>query len=351
MSHWQRTKLWLCTLTFLSAAYQFLQLFGIPSALYSDLRGGDVQFAEIIWRKLDVNGAEVFFQPMQLSRARNRHDPRFLCKQPSQCDLRRCRFLLLGEPANQINHRLIRFSILFAKARDNVAEIAFVELRIFADLAREEAFAQRAKRNESNPEFLERRDHLRFRFSPPYRIFALQRSDGLNFVCATDRLYPRFRKSEVLHLALLNQILHGSSDIFNRYVRINTVLIEQIDDIGLETLQRSLSDFLDVLWTAVQSGLFAGGGIQLEPELGGDHHFSTERTQGFAHEFFVGKRAVDFSRVEECDASLHSGADDRDHFLRVSGGAVAKAHSHAAEPKSRDLQVAFSKFSCLHCLS
>ena len=82
-----------------------------------------------------------------------------------------------------------------------------------ADLAREEAFAQRAKRNESDPEFLERRDHFRFRLSPPQRIFALQRRDRLNLVGATDRLHAGFRKSEVLHLALLNQILHRSRHV------------------------------------------------------------------------------------------------------------------------------------------
>jgi len=51
---------------------------------------------------VDVNGSEIFFEPMQLGRAWDWNDPGLLRKQPSERDLRRCDFLLLGESANQI---------------------------------------------------------------------------------------------------------------------------------------------------------------------------------------------------------------------------------------------------------
>jgi hypothetical protein len=54
-----------------------------------------------------------------------------------------------------------------SKARDYVAEVSFVELRVFADLAGEEALAQRAERNEPDAEFLECRYDFGLRFSPP----------------------------------------------------------------------------------------------------------------------------------------------------------------------------------------
>ena len=173
----------------------------------------------------------------------------------------------------------------------------------------------------------------------------------MNCVCATNGLHPCFRKSEVLHLALLNQLFHRSRNVFDRHVGVNAVLIEQIDDIGLEALQRGLSDFLDMLWPTIQAGLFAGVRIKFEPELGGNHDFPTERSESFAHEFFVRERAVNFGGVEECDAAFHGRSDDRDHLLLFSGRTVAKAHSHAAEPDSRDFQIAFSKFALLHCSS
>src|SRR5580658_4407058 len=114
----QRSKLWYCTLTYLSAAHQFLQLFRVASALHRDLCGCGPQFAEFVWRKLDIDRADVFFEPMQLGRAWDWHDPRLLRQQPSECDLSGCRFLLLCEPDNQIGQDLIRFPVLRRKARD-----------------------------------------------------------------------------------------------------------------------------------------------------------------------------------------------------------------------------------------
>src|SRR5664279_2748417 len=125
---------------------------------------------------------------MQLRRTRDRNDPRLLCKQPGKRDLSRRRLFLLRELANQINQRLIRFTVLRRKARNNVAEVSFVELRVFADLASKEALAQRAEWNEPDAELLECRYNFSFRLSPPKRIFALECRHRLNGVCATDGL-------------------------------------------------------------------------------------------------------------------------------------------------------------------
>ena len=103
ISHLQRNKPGLCRLIFLSAAHQFLQLFRVASALDRDLRGCGPQFAEFVRRKLDVNSSDVFFEPMQLGGAWDWHNPWLLRQQPSERDLRRCHFLLLGESANQID--------------------------------------------------------------------------------------------------------------------------------------------------------------------------------------------------------------------------------------------------------
>src|SRR6266487_4416876 len=92
-------------------------------------------------------------------------------------------------PAKQINQGLIRFSSLWRKARDDVAEVGTVERRVFVDLAREEALPKRAKWNEADSEFLEGRQHFRFRVSPPQRVFTLDCSDRLDSVCMTNRLH------------------------------------------------------------------------------------------------------------------------------------------------------------------
>src|ERR1700736_843406 len=128
---------------------------------------------EIFRCKFDFRCSEVFFKTMQLGCARDRNDPRLFCKQPSQCDLSRCRLLLFRESAEEVNQRLIRFTILWGKARDDVAEIRTIELRVLVDLAREKTLTERAKWNESDPEFFKRRQHRLFRRPPPQRVFAL----------------------------------------------------------------------------------------------------------------------------------------------------------------------------------
>ena len=94
-------------------------------------------------------------------------------------------------------------------------------------------------------------NNFRFRLSPPQRVFALERRHRLHCVRATDRLHARFRKAKVLDLALLNQVLHRSGDIFDRHVGIDAVLIEEVNDVGLEPLQRGFGNFLDVFRPAV----------------------------------------------------------------------------------------------------
>ena len=59
--------------------------------------------------------------------------------------------------AEQIDQSLIRLEGLRREARERAAEVGTVELRIFVDLARKEALAQRAVRNKADSEFLKRR--------------------------------------------------------------------------------------------------------------------------------------------------------------------------------------------------
>ena len=58
----------------------------------------------------------------------------------------------MREFAEQINQRLVRFTVLWVKAWDGAAEIRAIELRIFVDLAREKTLTKRVKWNESHAE-------------------------------------------------------------------------------------------------------------------------------------------------------------------------------------------------------
>ena len=151
----------------------------------------------------------------------------------------------------------------------------------------------------------------------------------------------------MLDLALLNQGLHRARHVLDRHVRVNAVLVEEVEGLDPEPLQRTLGDLPDVLWSTIQTRLLSLG-AELETEFGGDDHFAFEWGEGFAHEFFVREWAVRFSRIEERDAALNGRPKKRDHLLLVCRRTVAKAHSHTAEPASRDFQTALSKFALFH---
>src|SRR5215510_175884 len=139
----------------ISAANEFLQRFRIASTLHWDFRGSRFQFAKLFRRKLHVDGSEVFFKPLELGRARNRHNPGFLRQNPRQCDLSRCNVLLLGKSTDHVNHSLICVAILWGEARYDIAEVVFVELRVFVNCSRKETLSERAERHETDAEFFE----------------------------------------------------------------------------------------------------------------------------------------------------------------------------------------------------
>src|SRR5437762_4734395 len=203
---------------------------------------------------------------MEFRGAWDGNDPRLLREQPCERNLSRCRLLPFCDVANQIDQGLIRFARLRREARESVAEIGTVECSVFVDLSCEKASAQRTVRNKADSEFFECRQYFRFGVSHPQRVFALDRSDRLDCVCAADRLHARFRKAEVLDLTFANKLLHRSGYLFDRHVRINTVLIEQIDNIGPESLQRSVGDLFDVLWPAVHANWRTAVWIEFEPK-------------------------------------------------------------------------------------
>src|SRR6266550_2816123 len=125
-------------------------MFGVPSPLHRDLRGGALDVAEIVRRKLDGNCADVLLQARELAGAWDGNNPRLLGKQPGERYLSRCRLLPFCDLAKQINQGQIRESCLRRKARDGVADVRTVERRVFVDLSREEALPQRAVGNEAD---------------------------------------------------------------------------------------------------------------------------------------------------------------------------------------------------------
>jgi hypothetical protein len=176
------------------------------------------------------------------------------------------------------------------------------------DLASQETFAQRAEWNEADPKLLKGWHQCLFRLAPEQRVLALKCSDRLNCMGPANCVCARFRKTEVLHLAFLNQILDSARNIFDRNIQVDPMLIEEINGTDLETIERLFCNLLDVLRSAVESvPLATVAGVGLPPEFRRDDDFAAKRRQGFTDKFFIEQRAVDLSGIEEGDSPLYGG--------------------------------------------
>ena len=121
----------------------------------------------------------------------------------------------------------------------------------------------------------------------------------------------------MLDLALADQLLDGPRHVLHGHIRIDPVLIEEVDAVGLQPLECRLGDLADALRPAVH----AGSGVPvLEAELGRDHDLIANRGQCLADEFLVREGTVGFGRVEERHAALERRPDQRDGAALVHGG-------------------------------
>src|SRR4051794_16524038 len=91
---------------------------------------------------------------------------------------------------------------------------------------------------------------------------------------------------------------------------------------------------LNVLGAAVEARLLPA--LDLEPELGGDHHPVADGREGLADELLVGERPVPLGGVEKRAPEIDGRPDDSDPLLFLDGLAVAETKAHAAEPEGRD---------------
>src|SRR5206468_10189063 len=103
-----------------------------------------------------------------------------------------------------------------------------------------------------------------------------------------DRLCSCFGQAKVLHFTLLDQFLHRPSDVFDRHVRINAMLVEQIDGIDFESLERRIGDLFDMLRSAIQAWRSLHPSrielrIKIKAEFRCYHHLPTKGSECFAY--------------------------------------------------------------------
>jgi hypothetical protein len=75
-------------------------------------------------------------------------------------------------------------------------------------------------------------------------------------VRSSHRFRARLGQPEVPDLPILDESLHRAGDVLDRYVGVDTVLVEQVDVVGLEARVGGLGNLPDVLRAVVQTVSF-----------------------------------------------------------------------------------------------
>lgn len=165
-------------------------------------------------------------------------------------------------------------------------------------------------------------------------------------VGSPDGLGGRLGEPEVTHLALLYELGHRPDRLLDGGVRVDPVLVVEVDDVDPEAAEAGLARLPHVLRTAVYAEEGAVGG-PLVAELRGDHDFVAAVSQRPAQQLLVVADAVHVGGVEEVDAHVQ-GPMDHLGGAGVLRRAVEVAHAHAAQADRRDLRAVDTQSACLH---
>ncbi len=153
----------------------------------------------------------------------------------------------------------------------------------------------------------------------------------------TDRARAGLGQPEVTDLAGLHQLGHGADGLLDRHLRIDPVLVVEVDVVDPEPAQRRLARLAYVRGVAADQGRLAEP--VGEAELGGQHDLVAASGDGPSDQFLVVPGAVEVGGVQEGHPEVEGMVQGRDR-LGVVRGAVAVAHAHAPQALRRDRQVA-----------
>ena len=170
----------------------------------------------------------------------------------------------------------------------------------------------------------------------------------MNHVRATNRRWRSFRQTKEADFAGLYQIGHRAHGVFDWRLRINAMLVVQIDDIDAESLEGSVARSLHVFRPTAHGPerrivLFAD-----IAELGGEKDTVALAANSFANELLIVANAVHIRGVEKVDAKFDRAMDGRGRPGIVSL-AVELAHAHAAKAHARHHCSLRSQLHLFHC--
>src|SRR5712675_2866689 len=138
------------------------------------------------------------------------------------------------------------------------------------------------------------------------------------------------------NFSLVDQLGHRSDRFFNRCVRVDTMLVIEIDGFNVEASQTCFAGGANIFRSTVDSDKLALG-ITNITEFRGKDHLITSSFDSPSDQLFIRERPVNVSSVEKVDAQLQCAMNRGNGFL-VIAVSVEVRHPHAAQSHSGNLE-------------
>ena len=142
----------------------------------------------------------------------------------------------------------------------------------------------------------------------------------------------RLGQADVQDLAFGDQFGERGDGFLDGGVRVDAVLVVQVDAVDAEPRQRALDRCAHVRWTAVDDARPVSG-VGDQPELRGDDDLIAAALIARPTKFFAVERTVDFGGVDVGHAEIQSAVDRPDRLVVVetSAAGVDPGHRHSAK--------------------
>src|SRR5207247_1991813 len=177
----------------------------------------------------------------------------------------------------------------------------------------------------------------------------LEGGDGMDLGSAADGLGGGLGESQKTHLALGNQLAHGANGFFDGCLRVNAVLIVEVNNFHAQPFEAGVAAGANVFGPAIDANE-AAGRVTDVAKFGGQHDLAAPAAHGLADKDFVRPGAVNVSRVEEVHTQVEGAVNGGDGLGFVARP-IKFRHAHATQPQGGDGQAACSKMSSVHVKS
>src|SRR5205085_8739239 len=156
-----------------------------------------------------------------------------------------------------------------------------------------------------------------------------------------------FGQTEIAHLAGANQLSHRTNGFFNRCLRIDPMLVIEVDAIKTEPAQTRFARLLHVLRFAANSAKTRRVWIAQDSELRRDDNAMAFAANSASEQLLIRVRTINVGGIEESNSKVDRAVDRGERF-RIVAVAIKFRHAHAAESDRGNNRSAASKFFLFH---